>query len=138
MYNVDVDKRNEIVKFWRQGAEEAIQNADAMLERGSFAYALFFGNLAIEKLLKSQVIEITDDHAPRTHDLLYLVGLAKIDLSKGQEKFLVEIGKFNVEGRYPEEKFAIGKLLDRETTIQYLSKIKTIFSWLSSARKEKY
>lgn len=135
---MDTEKRKEVIGYWENGAEEAMKNADFMLDRGSFAYALFFGHLAIEKILKAIVIEITDDHAPRTHDLLYLTGLAKLDLTKAQENFMIEIGRFNIEGRYPEEKYEIGKTLDRESTAQFLTKIKDIFLWLLSTRKGKF
>ena len=42
-----------IESFWITKAEEALQVVDHLMERGDYSYALFFGHLAIEKLLKA-------------------------------------------------------------------------------------
>jgi HEPN domain-containing protein len=39
--------------FWLVEANEALQVADHLVEKGDYSYALFFGHLAIEKLLKA-------------------------------------------------------------------------------------
>jgi len=39
--------------YWLTEAEEALQVADHLLEKADYSYALFFGHLAIEKLLKA-------------------------------------------------------------------------------------
>ena len=134
---IDVEKRDEIIEYWREGAGEALENAEYLMEKKSFSYALFFAHLATEKILKSLVIKKTNDHAPRTHDLLYLVGLSGVDLSKSQENLLLEIGKFNIEGRYPEEKQEASKKINQAMVENYLIKIKELYLWLSSEQKEK-
>jgi len=39
----------------------------AMFQTEKYPYALFFGHLAIEKLLKALVVKQTKEHAPYTH-----------------------------------------------------------------------
>jgi HEPN domain-containing protein len=38
--------------YWVTEAEEALTVADHLLEKGDYSYALFFGHLAVEKLIK--------------------------------------------------------------------------------------
>jgi hypothetical protein len=40
-------------QYWAMDAEEALQIADHLIEKSDFSYALFFGHIAIEKILKS-------------------------------------------------------------------------------------
>ena len=39
--------------YWITEAEEALTVADHLLEKGDYSYALFFGHLSVEKLLKA-------------------------------------------------------------------------------------
>lgn len=65
----------EIELFWISEAEEALQVADHLIEKGDYSYALFFGHLAIEKLLKALYVVKQNDHAPPIHNLLRLAKL---------------------------------------------------------------
>jgi len=42
----------EIKGFWLKEALEALNVADHLYEKNDYSYSLFFGHLAIEKLLK--------------------------------------------------------------------------------------
>jgi HEPN domain-containing protein len=42
-----------VKNFWKEEAEEALQVAKHLFEKRDFSYALFFGPLAVEKLLKA-------------------------------------------------------------------------------------
>jgi HEPN domain-containing protein len=46
----DVD---QVQTFWLTEAEESLRVADHLMEKADYSYALFFGHLAIEKLLKA-------------------------------------------------------------------------------------
>ena len=56
MKNNEIDINN-IKLYWVTEAEEALTVADHLLERGDYSYALFFGHLAIEKILKGLYVE---------------------------------------------------------------------------------
>jgi HEPN domain-containing protein len=47
---LDVEK---IASFWLTEAEEALEVADHLIAKADYSYALFFGHLAVEKMLKS-------------------------------------------------------------------------------------
>ena len=42
----------EIKEYWLEEALEALNVADHLYEKNDYSYSLFFGHLAIEKLLK--------------------------------------------------------------------------------------
>ncbi len=39
--------------YWLAEAEEALEVADHLMEKADYSYALFFGHLAVEKVLKA-------------------------------------------------------------------------------------
>ena len=47
--DLDIEK---LKTFWVTEAEEALGVADHLVEKEDFSYALFFGHLALEKMLK--------------------------------------------------------------------------------------
>ena len=47
---LDID---QLVAFWLSEADEALTVSDHLVEKKDFSYALFFGHLAIEKILKA-------------------------------------------------------------------------------------
>ena len=42
----------QVKTYWLTEAQEAIEVADHLVEKGDYSYSLFFGHLAIEKLLE--------------------------------------------------------------------------------------
>ena len=46
-----------IKRYWVTEAEEGLNVAGHLFEKGDYSYALFFGHLAIEKLLKGLYVE---------------------------------------------------------------------------------
>ena len=58
--------------YWVLEAEEALQVANHLVEKGDYSYALFFGHLAVEKILKSLYVIRRRKHAPQVHNLLRL------------------------------------------------------------------
>ena len=123
--------KNEMIRHWREGSQKALTASGDLAEKGHYDFALFFGHLALEKLLKSKVVEIVDDFAPRSHDLLYLAGYAKINFDKTQEAQLASINVFNIEGRYAEEKLAFHKQVTKKYAQDWLETINALYVWLS-------
>jgi HEPN domain-containing protein len=65
-FNFDIDRT---VSYWSESAKYDLGVAKSMFLAKKYPYALFFGHLAIEKLLKALVVKETKDHAPYTHSL---------------------------------------------------------------------
>jgi HEPN domain-containing protein len=126
---IDVER---IKQFWLVEAEEALQVADHLFEKGDFSYALFFGHLAIEKLLKAFYVARHRTHAPFLHNLHRLAVLAEIDLNDQQSNTLVTVTNFNIQARYPDEQRDFRVRCTKEYTDGQLQSIKEIFQWLKS------
>jgi HEPN domain-containing protein len=89
------------VDYWRRSAEEDFAAASDLLEKKRFRHALFFAELAVEKLLKAHVARATQKTPPRGHDLLRLAETGQVSLSDDQRAFLARIQEYCFEGRYP-------------------------------------
>ena len=106
-----------------------------MQKSGRYLYVLFCCQQAIEKRLKGLVIKQTKEMPPRTHDLLRLVGIAKIELSGEQELFLRQLGNYYIETRYPEEMQELVSKATRKLAHTYLAKTKGFIKWLDQVLK---
>jgi HEPN domain-containing protein len=93
-----------IVRRWTEGSHEAWDTFLTLKRAKKYGPALFFIHLSIEKLLKGLVVKRTKDHAPYSHSLVYLMGLASVELSEQDISELEIISSFNVGFRYPEDK----------------------------------
>lgn len=123
-----------IESFWLAEAEEALQVADHLMEKGDYSYALFFGHLAIEKLLKALYVVKQKDHAPPIHNLLRLAKIAGIAVPEDKIDTLIEISAFNIESRYPDFKRAFRKKCNVEYVEKQSTVIKEMYQWLQKQR----
>ena len=119
-----------IKSYWVTEAEEALTVADHLFEKGDYSYALFFGHLAIEKLLKALYIERQKEHAPPIHNLLRLAKLAELPLDESKINALILISSFNIEARYPDIKRSFRKKCTKAYTFEQIQNIKGTFKWL--------
>lgn len=119
----------KITKYWLDSATHDLEMAGSLFRTGKYDYCLFLCHLAVEKILKALVTQTIKDHAPFTHNLLYLAGKANIQLSKSQIELLDQVNKFNMEARYPEDLREFYKKADRVYTKNYLTSSKEIWKW---------
>jgi len=123
----DVEKT---VKYWFDGAKDDLDTAESLFQTRKYPYALFFGHLAIEKLLKALVVKETREHALYTHSLSLLASKLTIKIPEEMEKKLVRFMEFYFEARYPEERMKFYKKCTKNFTEQNLNEIKKVFKWL--------
>jgi len=121
---VNIDKQ---ITFWRGGAEEDLAVARDLIKRNRIRHGLFFAHLALEKALKAHVCRVTQDIAPRLHNLVRLVELTDLDLQSAQVDILAEINPFNMEGRYPD---TLSPPPSQEEAQNYISRANEVFQWL--------
>ena len=69
------------INYWRCGAEEDLAAARSLLEKEHLRHALFFGHLAMEKMLKAHVTRETKSVPLRMHNLVRLAEIAGLPLS---------------------------------------------------------
>ena len=122
----------EIKEYWLAEALEALNVADHLYEKNDYSYCLFFGHLAIEKLLKGFFVLKKGEHAPYIHNLQRLAEIVDIKLTDDQTEKLITITRFNLESRYPDQKRSFRKKCTKEFTENELKKIKDIFKWLKT------
>ena len=104
----------EIVQYWLNTADEDWQVAQHLFESKDYAYALFFGHLYLEKVLKALVVRRTQAQAPFTHSLLRLAREGGLSLTAEQEDLLDRATTYNLEARYPSERLAFKRRCTRE------------------------
>jgi len=132
-YTVTLDdsKTKQLIEYWTKGSMEDMQAASEIIQKTSrYASGLFFLHLALEKALKSLFCKKKLEHAPYTHNLLGLVEKIGITFTETDLQILAEINEFNLEARYPDEKYS---LLQRATFVlatQYLCEAERIQSWI--------
>lgn len=91
---------------------------------------LFFGHLALEKMLKALVVKQTAEHAPFTHSLPLLMSKLIIEIPEEIKLKLAGFMEFYFEARNPEEQKGFYARCTREFAQQKLREIKEIFQWL--------
>jgi len=126
---MDFDSEKTI-SYWMEGAEYDISVADALLQSGKYPYALFFGHLAIEKILKALVVKETNEHAPYTHSLPVLAGKLTLKIPENIHKKLAGFMGFYFEARYPEEQKKFYDKCTKKFAKNNLDEIKSVFGWL--------
>jgi HEPN domain-containing protein len=121
-----------VVQYWLIEAAEALEVAGHLVEKGDYSYALFFGHLAIEKLLKALYTQRLHKHAPPIHNLLRLARAAGVEPDKRQTEALIAITAFNIESRYPDVKRSFRAKCTPEFTARQMETIEEIFAWQRS------
>jgi HEPN domain-containing protein len=124
----------EKFEYWLDIAEYDLETAESMFETGRWVYVAFMCQQAIEKLCKGLYVLYIDDNIPHIHIISQiLIRLQeKLHETITDEKFTFynRLTSFYLEGRYPEYRDKLSKLLDREEAKIILEKTKEEFSWL--------
>lgn len=122
--------REEKIKYWLTSAENDWVVANHLIDKGDYPYALFFGHLTLEKILKAIYIKQTDDSPPLTHRLVFLAQKVEIPASPEQFELLEIVTDFNLEAGYPDERFSFFQKCTAQFTKDYMSKIEEFKKWL--------
>jgi len=124
-----------VISYWLEEADNDLKVADDLFEKENYSYSLFFGHLALEKILKGIFVKKNKLHAPLVHNLERLAESAGIVMSEKQKESLIKISSFNIEARYPDIKRTFRSRCTREFTEIQIIEIKEVFQWLKSVMK---
>ena len=116
--------------YWIKEAEEALTVAEHLFEKRDYSYALFFGHLATEKMLKALYVDKIKEHAPPTHNLQRLARESGLSLDDDTNQKLLLITSFNIEARYPDIKRSFRKKCTKGFTLEQMQVIWETFQWL--------
>jgi HEPN domain-containing protein len=127
--NMDTER---IKDYWIVESEYDLKVAWDTFNAGNYSYALFFGHLVIEKILKAIHVDRKKEHAPFIHNLLKLAEISEISIDQAQKDALNEITRFNLESRYPDDKKSFRKECTEDFTRKWMIEIEEIYKWLKS------
>ena len=120
----------EKVNFWVKSANEAFEMTDFLFNNKKYPDSLFYGQLALEKLLKAVYISKQDSPPPYVHDLLYLAKKTGLELPDEIARDLKIITGFNINARYDDYKESFRKEATKEYSTIFIGKIREIKKWL--------
>lgn len=115
---------------WIALADYDVETARHMLATERHLYVVFLCHLALEKMLKAHVAEVTQAVPIKTHDLIYLVKKSELELP---EKYLDFIGKINtasIPTRYPDDLQRSLKEYPKSVAKNYLDQAIELIEWL--------
>lgn len=126
---MDIEKQ---IYYWRRSSELDLQTENDIFESGkNLHFCLYLCHLSLEKLIKAIVVKITKEFPPKSHNLLRLAEIAKIELSEGQIAFFEELNQFQLSTRYPDEKFTLYTIATKEFVNERFNKMKELYNWLT-------
>lgn len=118
------------VENWLESAKYDLETAEYMFKTGRYIYTIFMCHLSLEKVLKAKVEEISSKTPPKTHNLEYLLELAKLSPPEEMGKFLGELSNLGVVTRYPKDFKEMLKAFTKERAKDFLEKTKEAFQWI--------
>jgi HEPN domain-containing protein len=107
-----------------------LETAAHMLRTGRYLYVIFLCHLAIEKMLKANVSEVTHSAPPRTHDLIYLVKKGELEIPQPFLEFIGKINTASIPTRYPEDLQRAISDYPESVARDYLEQTQEIILWL--------
>jgi len=122
----DVEKE---IAYWHRLALKDLQFASRLIarEEEETLYCLFFLHLALEKIFKAHIVKQTKQLPLKTHNLLLLAEIGRVNLSEEQNDFCGRINLYNIESRYP-NLFIPSPTLQKAK--EYFEQTKEILEWL--------
>lgn len=124
----------DLMNYWIESSDK---DYDVMLDlkkNKRNSYALFFGHLAIEKLLKAIYAKNNKSapYAPKSHDLDYLAEKMNLERTNHQNDLLETISHFNLEARYDDYKRTFENKCTDEYTEKQIKNIEEVRLWLKT------
>lgn len=118
-------------------AEYDISTAQHLLDTGRYVYVIFMCHLAIEKMLKAIMAEISGKSPPKTHNLIYLLKNVSLDIPQDFLDFISKINNASVVTRYPEDFQKLIAAYPEEIAKKYFRMSKEVIEWLKQNEKLK-
>lgn len=123
----EIDKT---INYWLDGAAYDLETGRSLLESKRFPYALFFGHLSLEKVLKALVVKATRQHAPYTHSLTLLASKTNLEIPESVLDQLAEFTEFHLESRYPDDKREFYEKCTEVFAHRKFKEMEDVYRWL--------
>jgi len=121
---------NQEVKNWLDSALYDLETAEHMYRTGRYIYTIFFCHLALEKILKAKVQEVSGKLPARTHNLRHLVKLSGLEVPEDMFEFLSMLSDVSIPTRYPEDFHKLVEAYNGPVARRYADRTKEVFQWI--------
>jgi HEPN domain-containing protein len=126
-----VKTKEDYIKFWIEQSQDDWNAVNTLFKGRNFLQSLFFAHLVIEKLCKSLWIKHNSENIPpKTHNLIHLLSATPIELSDEISEFILNLNRFQLEGRYPDYLQKMHHICDERFTKSMLETTNHFRLWL--------
>lgn len=125
----------KVVQYWLTTAADDWIAAEHLFQSGDYTHALFFAHLYLEKMLKAQVVRITGEHAPISHNLRYLAEKGNLELSAERLAFLARVTEYAIKTRYPDMELQFRRQCTERFCAAELKASKEVGIWIEKMVK---
>lgn len=123
--------KEEHIQHWQNQANDDWEAVITLLKGKKNLQALFFAHLVIEKICKALWIKYDQTNIPpKTHNLNFLISQTPLKLDDEQSEFLLNLNRFQLEGRYPEYVTQMHQICNDDFTQKLIDNTEKIKSWL--------
>ena len=123
--------KEEHIIHWANQSSDDWESAELLFKGKKYLHALFFTHLSIEKICKAHWVRASEGNIPpKTHNLIFLLSQTSVELTDDQKEFLLELNRFQIEGRYPEQVSKLHKVSTASFAQYKLDQAKQIQQWL--------
>ena len=85
----------------------------------------------VEKALKAVYLDINDQIPPKTHNLIYLLEITKLELPSEKYECLASLNDAGIPTRYPEDRDQMLKEFTNENVSNAINTSKEVISWIT-------
>ncbi|MGA0559115.1 HEPN domain-containing protein [Larkinella sp. VNQ87] len=125
--------REEHIDYWRRQALDDWETVEVLYRGKKYLQSLFWLHLTIEKLCKAVWIANNKDTVPpRIHNLLRLLNNSNVRATEEHTILMVELNRFQLEGRYPNYIADLQTTITSELVVDYMMRSKSLKEWLLS------
>jgi HEPN domain-containing protein len=124
-------QKQDYIKFWIEQAEGDWNAVDSLYKGRNYLQSLFFAHLVLEKLCKALWIKYSEENIPpKTHNLNHLLSTTPVQLADKHSVILLNLNRFQIEGRYPDYLNKLYSICNKEFTHNMLEDVNQLRLWL--------
>jgi len=120
---------SQAADLWVESSERNLKIAHDLMKLKHYDWALYMGQLVLEKILKGLYEKRANHVPPYIHDLVKLAKLANLKLTKSHEENLAEISTFHVVARYENIKNQLYKKATKDYANNFMAIIEMFSIW---------
>lgn len=126
-----VKTKEDYIRFWIEQSHDDWKAVDTLFKGRNYLQSLFFAHLVIEKLCKALWIKFNSENIPpKTHNLIHLLSATPIGLTDEISEFLLNLNRFQLEGRYPDYLIKMHQICNEHFTRSMLESTNKLRLWL--------